>query len=150
VHFRRVTDNRSIRRIHDDWTESERRLTFLYRFFLWQDGVSDMPELRALKPKEAFELVCAASWIEYEATFWNQMSVRNVVWTFGLLTLFYVILGVAVISRYRDLFIASYILILLFIVVGGIFFRRRDQSRRLRPRIHEVLKARQASATGAC
>ncbi|MBI3198473.1 MAG: hypothetical protein HYZ40_13390 [Rhodospirillales bacterium] len=106
-----------------------------------------MPELRALKPKEAFEVVCAAKQIEREATFWDQMSARNVVWTFGLLTLLYVIVGVAVFSRYKDLFIASYILILPFIVVGGLFFRRRDQSRKLRPRIHEVLKARQASST---
>jgi hypothetical protein len=108
-----------------------------------------MPELKALKPKEAFEVVCAAMRIEYEATFWAQISARNVVWTFGLLALVYVIVGVAVLSRYQALFIASLILILPFAVVGGLFFRRKEQSRRLRPRIHEVLNARQASVPGA-
>jgi hypothetical protein len=113
------------------------------RFYLWYSGFSDIPELMALEPAEAMKIVNAAQQVEYDATFWDQMSTRNVIRSF------YVILAlILLITAITATGLAPIARVLLGI--SALFIRpyaHRRNMNRLRPRIYEALKARQASST---
>ena len=97
-----------------------------------------MPELKTLAPKQAFEMVVQAQAAEQNANFWREMSTRSVLLGLSLAAFLVAIIVVLVVNDLSGLFI----LILPVLAVWAVASRRKDQSRRLRPRILALLKAR--------
>jgi Flp pilus assembly protein TadB len=120
-------------------------VNFFYRFILWQDGVHDMPELKALAPKEAYELLVQAYVAERDANFWREMSTRKVLWTLGLSVLLVVIIAGLVASGLQGILVLAVVLILPVFAVWATVSARKDQSRKLRPHILALLKARSSN-----
>ena len=101
-------------------------------------GVSDMPELRALAPKEAADLVAQAQVAEQQANFWRDTSTRGVLLGLGIAAFVVAIIVGLVANSLSGIFILILPAFAAWAVVSG----RKDQSKRLRPRILALLKAR--------
>lgn len=97
-----------------------------------------MPELRALAPKEAFELAAQAHFAEQHANFWRDTSTRRILFGLGIAAFVAAIIVVLVANNLLGLFILILPVFAVWAVVSG----RKDQSKRLRPRILALLKAR--------
>ena len=111
-----------------------------YRFILWDDGVSDIPELMALEPKDAMQVVIDAKQAQMAADFGKPMRRKGLLEIAYVLAIFVLTIAAAVLLGHAAV---------LVILVGGsllgflIAHGRREYEISLRPYIHAALKARQ-------
>jgi uncharacterized membrane protein YdbT with pleckstrin-like domain len=105
------------------------------------NGVHDMPELRMLTPKEAANLVAQAEIAELHANFWRETSTRSILLGLCIAAFVAAIIIILVVNNLAGLLV----LILPVFCVWAAMSGRNDQSRRLRPRILALLKARSSA-----
>ena len=111
-----------------------------YLFILWDDGVSDIPELMALEPKEAMQVVIDAKQAQMAADVGRPMRWKGLLEIAYVLAIFVSTIAAAVLLGYAAV---------LVILVGGsllgflIAHGRREYAISLRPYIRAALKARQ-------
>ena len=113
------------------------------RFYLWYSGYNDIPELMALDPAEAMKVVNAAEQTDRDATFWDQMSTRSVLRALYVMIAMGLLITAVVWVGLGPLFRALLAIAALFLKP---YFHRKHMDR-LRPRIDQALKARQALST---
>ena len=113
-----------------------------YRFVLWDDGVSGIPELMALEPKDAMQVIIDATQAQMAADFGKPMQLKSLLEIGYVLVIFVVTIAAAVSLGHP----------VLAVLVGGsllglsIARGRREYAGDLLPYIHTVLKARQTGA----
>ncbi len=112
-----------------------------YRFILWDDGVSDIPELMALEPKDAMQVVIDAKQAKLATDFGKPMRWKSMAEIGYVLAAFVLTIAAAVSLGHRVLAVLVGGSLLGFLIARG----RREYAISLRPYIHAALKARQTS-----
>jgi hypothetical protein len=110
-----------------------------YRFILWDDGVSDIPELMALEPKDAMQVVIDAKQAQMAADFGKPMRWKDLSEIAYVLAVFVLMIAASVSLGYPILVVLAGGSLLGFLIARG----RREYAIGLRPYIHTALKARQ-------